>query len=181
MCQNGKVSELGSVKIGKGYNSSLWIFKLEVEEKKSSSVWAWPSIASNWGSRKCQNQKVWESWGRFLEQAPRLDFARTQQCWDSDWDGPPIFRTAYSLNIAVSVTVLGMRSSYLGWRISCQGMIDGGVESVRTGKCQNWKVSESLFCPNWKVSELESVRISWNWEVPEFLKIGKCQNSGMAY
>ena len=150
MCQNGKVSELGSVKIGKGYNSSLWIFKLEVEEKKSSR--AWPSIASNWGSRKCQNQKVWESWGRFLEQAPRLDFARTQQCWDSDWDGPPIFRTAYSLNIAVSVTVLGMRSSYLGWIISCQGMIDGGVESVRTGKCQNWKVSESLFCPNWKVS-----------------------------
>ena len=35
------------------------------------------------------------------------------------------------------------------------------------GKCQNWKVSESIFAHfgrNWKVSELESVRI------------GKCQN-----
>ena len=43
------------------------------------------------------------------------------------------------------------------------------LESVRIGKCQNWKVSglESVRigkCQNWKVSELESVRI------------GKCQN-----
>ena len=43
------------------------------------------------------------------------------------------------------------------------------TESVRIGKCQNWKVSESESvrigkCQNQKVSELESVRI------------GKCQN-----
>ena len=43
------------------------------------------------------------------------------------------------------------------------------LESVRIGKCQNWKVSQSESvrigkCQNWKVSELESVRI------------GKCQN-----
>ena len=85
-----------------------------------------------WGSGKCQNWKVSE-----LESV-RITFF-------PNWKVSKIFRTAYSLNIAVSVTVLGMRSSYLGWRISCQGKIDGGVESVRTGKCQNWKVSESLF------------------------------------
>ena len=38
------------------------------------------------------------------------------------------------------------------------------LESVRIGKCQNWKVSESESvrigkCQNWTVSELESVRI----------------------
>ena len=39
------------------------------------------------------------------------------------------------------------------------------LESVRIGKCQNWKVSES-----------ESVRIAANWKAPEFIKFGKCQN-----
>ena len=38
------------------------------------------------------------------------------------------------------------------------------LESVRIGKCQNWKVSELESvrirkCQNWKVSALESVRI----------------------
>ena len=59
-------------------------------------------------------------------------------------------------------------------------MIDGGVESVRTGKCQNWKVSESVFSTYMKVSELESVRIGkcQNWKVSELesIRIGKCQN-----
>ena len=37
------------------------------------------------------------------------------------------------------------------------------LESVRIGKCQNWKVSESESvrigkCQNWKVSELENVK-----------------------
>ena len=44
------------------------------------------------------------------------------------------------------------------------------LESVRSGKCQNWKVSEAESVrigkfQNWKMSELESVRS------------GKCQNS----
>ena len=43
------------------------------------------------------------------------------------------------------------------------------LESVRIGKCRNWKVSESESvrigkCQNWKVPESESVRI------------GKCHN-----
>ena len=43
------------------------------------------------------------------------------------------------------------------------------LESVRVGKCQDWKVSELVSvrigkCQKWNVSELESVRI------------GKCQN-----
>ena len=49
------------------------------------------------------------------------------------------------------------------------------MESVRIGKCQNWKVSELESvrirkCQNWKVSELESVRIGkcQNWKVSEF-------------
>ena len=61
-------------------------------------------------------------------------------------------------------------------RISCNERLESvrihfyaKVESVRIGKCQNWKVSESESvriekCQNRKVSELESVRI------------GKCQN-----
>ena len=45
------------------------------------------------------------------------------------------------------------------------------LESVRIGKCQNWKVSESESvrigkCQNWKVSELESVRIIWSLKIP---------------
>ena len=65
------------------------------------------------------------------------------------------------------------------------------LESVRIGKCQNWKVSESESvrireCQNWKVSEtaqFESVRIRecQNWKVSETaqfesVRIGKCQN-----
>ena len=46
------------------------------------------------------------------------------------------------------------------------------------GKCQNWKVSESIFCPFWK--KLESVRIGkyQNWKVSESesVRIEKCQN-----
>ena len=53
------------------------------------------------------------------------------------------------------------------------------------GKCQNWKVSESIFarfgrnwkmsevesvrigkCQNWKVSELESVKFFWSLKIP---------------
>jgi len=41
-------------------------------------------------------------------------------------------------------------------------MIDGGVESVRTGKCQNHFFAQIGKCQNWKVSE--------------FLEIEKCQN-----
>jgi len=40
--------------------------------------------------------------GRFFEQASRYDFARTQQCWDSDWGGPQIFWTAKGSNTAMS-------------------------------------------------------------------------------
>ena len=45
------------------------------------------------------------------------------------------------------------------------------LESVRIGKCQNWKVSalESVRigkCQNWKVSELEGVRIICSLKIP---------------
>ena len=59
------------------------------------------------------------------------------------------------------------------------------LESVRIGKCQNWKVSELESvrigkCQNRKVSELESVRIGkcQNRKVSELesVRIGKCQN-----
>ena len=48
------------------------------------------------------------------------------------------------------------------------------LDSVRIGKCQNWKVSEL------KVLELESVNIGkcQNWKVSklESVRFGKCQN-----
>ena len=59
------------------------------------------------------------------------------------------------------------------------------LESVRIGKCQNWKVSELESvrigkCQTRKVSELESVRIGkcQNWKVSESESVGtgKCQN-----
>ena len=52
------------------------------------------------------------------------------------------------------------------------------LESVRIGKCQNWKVSELESvrnCSVLKVSELESVRNGWDWKVSEMVEIGKCQ------
>ena len=32
---------------GNGQNQKVSVLQLEVEEKKPSSIWAWPSIASN--------------------------------------------------------------------------------------------------------------------------------------
>ena len=45
------------------------------------------------------------------------------------------------------------------------------LESVKIGKCQNWKVSESesvriYKCQNRKVSEFESVRLIWSSMIP---------------
>ena len=62
------------------------------------------------------------------------------------------------------------------------------------GICQNWNLSESIFChflkklefvrigicQNWNLSELEFVRIgigqNWNLSESEFVRIGICQN-----
>ena len=44
------------------------------------------------------------------------------------------------------------------------------LESVRTGKCQNWKVSEfseTGKCQNWKVSEFLDTGKCQNWKVSE--------------
>ena len=67
----------------------------------------------------------------------------------------------------------------------CQNWKVSELESVRIWKCQNWKVSESESvrigkCQNWKVSKLESVRIEkcQNWKVSESgsVRVRKCQN-----
>ena len=62
-------------------------------------------------------------------------------------------------------------NALIWWSNACLGISREmeRLESVRIGKCQNWKVSELESvrigkCQNWKVSELESVRI------------GKCLN-----
>ena len=43
------------------------------------------------------------------------------------------------------------------------------------GKCQNRKVSESIFSPNWEVPELESFRIG-KCQHRKMSEIGKYQN-----
>ena len=53
------------------------------------------------------------------------------------------------------------------------------VDLVReNGICQNWNLSESVFCHFWK--KLEFVRIgicqNWNLSESEFVRIGICQN-----
>ena len=60
----------------------------------------------------------------------------------------------------------------------CQNWKVSELESVRTGKRQNWKMSikESVRigkCPNRKVSELESFRTGkhQNWKVSDFFKV----------
>ena len=54
----------------------------------------------------------------------------------------------------------------------------GGLEGVRIGKCQNWKVSESMFCPFWKILESVRIRKCQNRKVSqlESVRIVKCQN-----
>ena len=56
----------------------------------------------------------------------------------------------------------------------------GKLESVRTGKCQNWKGPEPDSvriekCQNWIVSEWESVRNCSDWKLSETALIGICQ------
>ena len=52
------------------------------------------------------------------------------------------------------------------------------MESVRIGKCRNWKVSELESvrigkCQNWKVSELKYGITAQNWNSSESLKVSE--------
>ena len=60
------------------------------------------------------------------------------------------------------------------------GYIEGWLEFVRIGICQNSFLLKIGICQIWNLSELEFVRIgncqNWNLSELEFVRIGICQN-----
>ena len=100
--------------------------------------------------------------------------------------------------VAISVFTILVGSVVVSWvRVG----VPGAAADTRLGEngiCQNWNLSESIFChflkklefviigicQNWNLSELEFVRIgicqNWNWSESEFVRIGICQNRNLS-
>ena len=94
------------------------------------------------------------SWCWIITSAPKGRFEISREC---------------QLHLAIdSFLPLELLFRLRDWKVSelesVRMLFSSKLESVRIGKCQNWKVSELESvrigkCQNWKVSELESVRI----------------------